>query len=95
MNAWIGCSGFYYAAWKNNFYPPGTPSRKWLEYYSTVFNTLELNGTFYRQPKIADLRRYTLITPPAFRFSVKMSRFITHVKRLADTESIRMFQDLI
>src|ERR1051325_9984552 len=95
MNCWIGCSGFYYSAWKNNFYPAGLPPRKWLEYYSSVFNTLELNGTFYRMPKLTDLEKYTRVTPPDFRFSVKMSRFITHVKRLTDTESIKKFQDLI
>ncbi|MEI9918562.1 MAG: DUF72 domain-containing protein [Bacteroidota bacterium] len=95
MNIYIGCSGFYYAAWKNNFYPEGLSSRKWLEYYSSVFNTLELNGTFYRVPKLTDLEKYVNVTPPHFRFSVKMSRFVTHVKRLSDVESIQKFQDLI
>jgi uncharacterized protein YecE (DUF72 family) len=95
MKFWIGCSGFYYASWKNNFYPAGLPSRKWLEYYGSVFNTLELNGTFYRMPKPSDLERYATVTPPDFRFSVKMSRFVTHVKRLKDTDSIKRFQDLV
>ena len=95
MNAYIGCSGFYYPAWKNKFYPAGLAPRNWLEYYSSVFNTVELNGTFYRMPKLADLEKYAAITPPHFRFTVKMSRFITHVKRLTDTEPIQRFQDLI
>lgn len=95
MKTWIGCSGFYYPSWKNKFYPEGLPPRKWLEYYSSVFNTLELNGTFYRMPKIADLEKYAAITPGNFRFSVKMSRFITHVKRLTHTDSIKRFQDLV
>jgi uncharacterized protein YecE (DUF72 family) len=95
MNCYIGCSGFYYPAWKNKFYPAGLSSRKWLEYYSSVFNTLELNGTFYRMPKLADLEKYAQLTPADFRFSVKMSRFVTHVKRLTDTDSISRFQDLV
>jgi uncharacterized protein YecE (DUF72 family) len=95
VNVYIGCSGFYYAAWKNKFYPEGLSSRKWMEYYSSVFNTLELNSTFYRMPKLSDLEKYAAVTPAAFRFSVKMSRFVTHVKRLTDTDSISRFQDLI
>ena len=91
----IGCSGYYYPQWKDKLYPKGVPAKKWLSYYSSVFNTVELNGTFYRQPKPADLKTRAASTPDNFTFSVKMSRYITHVQRLKDRQSILDFQDLI
>lgn len=93
---YIGCSGYYYQAWKNKFYPPGMQPKGWLEYYSSVFNTVELNGTFYRTPKLSDLKKYYNATPPDFRFSVKMSKQITHILKLKETElHIRDFQALV
>lgn len=92
----IGCSGYYYPAWKNKFYPKGVQPKNWLEYYSSVFDTVELNGTFYRTPKLSDLQKYLLVTPDDFTFSVKMSKFITHINRLKDSKStIADFQKLI
>lgn len=93
---YIGCSGYYYPYWKNKFYPQGLQPKEWLRYYSSVFNTVELNGTFYRTPKLSDLQKYMAVTPADFRFSVKMSRYITHISRLRDCrEKIAEFQDLI
>lgn len=80
----IGCSGYYYPYWKNRFYPQGLQPKNWLEYYSSVFNTVELNGTFYRTPKLSDLQKYNNKTGDDFLFSVKMSRFVTHIKKLND-----------
>jgi uncharacterized protein YecE (DUF72 family) len=92
----IGCSGYYYPAWKNKFYPQGLAPRNWLQHYSSIFNSVEMNGTFYRQPKPSDLRKYYLDTPAHFRFSVKMSRYITHVMKLKDARKvIDEFQDLV
>lgn len=92
----IGCSGYYYPNWKNKFYPQGLQPKNWLEYYSSVFNTVELNGTFYRTPKLADLKKYASVTKNDFTFSVKMSNYITHTIKLKDSkESISEFQDLI
>lgn len=92
----IGCSGYYYPAWKNKFYPQGTPSRDWLRYYSSVFNTVELNGTFYRTPKITDLVKYRNATSEGFSFSVKVSRYITHILKLKNSaQSIQDFTALI
>lgn len=92
----IGCSGFYYSSWRNGFYPPGLPSAKWLEYYSSVFNTVELNSTFYRQPQLSALKRYASVVPEGFVFAVKMSRYLTHIKRLIHcAEEVDQFQDLI
>ncbi|MGZ3883656.1 MAG: DUF72 domain-containing protein [Bacteroidia bacterium] len=82
---YIGCSGYYYPSWKNAFYPPKLPTAKWLEHYSSVFNTVELNGTFYRAPKIADLKKQHDRTPDDFKFSVKINKYITHNLRLKDS----------
>ncbi|MES2763755.1 MAG: DUF72 domain-containing protein [Bacteroidota bacterium] len=95
-NYLIGCSGYYYPNWKNKFYPPGLKPANWLNYYSTVFNSVELNGTFYRTPKLADLKKYANVTEDDFRFSVKMSKYITHVLKLKESkQSINDFQSLI
>lgn len=92
----IGCSGYYYPAWKNKFYPEGLQPKGWLEHYSSVFNTVELNGTFYRIPKLKDLQKYAGITPSDFTFSVKMSRYITHILKLKESkQNIEDFQNLI
>jgi uncharacterized protein YecE (DUF72 family) len=83
---YIGCSGYYYPSWKNEFYPGDVKVRDWLQYYSTIFNTVELNGTFYRIPKLADLIKYGKLTPEHFKFSVKVNRYITHVLKLKDSK---------
>lgn len=92
----IGCSGYYYPNWKNKFYPPKLKPKEWLHYYSTVFNTVELNGTFYRTPSINQLNKYYEQTPDEFLFAVKMSKYITHVLKLQESkQQISEFQDLI
>jgi uncharacterized protein YecE (DUF72 family) len=90
----IGCSGFSYKHWKKTFYPEDLPERKWLEYYSRVFSTVELNVTFYHLPSQSAFRSWKRGTPPRFVFAVKGSRFITHVKRLLDPQEplIRFFE---
>ena len=54
----IGCSGYHYKDWKEIFYPPGLPQKKWFEYYNTHFDTLELNVTFYRFPQLKFLQNW-------------------------------------
>ncbi|MDI6801196.1 MAG: DUF72 domain-containing protein [Thermodesulfovibrionales bacterium] len=88
----IGCSGFNYWDWKDNFYPADLPQRKWFEYYCTIFNTVELNVTFYRLPLAKTFDKWYKETPDGFAFSLKGSRFITHIKRLLTVEeSVRLF----
>lgn len=96
-NVWhIGCSGYYYPEWKDLFYPEGLAPKHWLAYYNSVFNTVELNGTFYRVPKAADLKKYAANTSQDFTFSVKVNKYITHTIRLNDAARlIHEFQDLI
>lgn len=92
----IGCSGYYYPSWRKEFYPEDVPMKNWLQYYSTVFNTVELNGTFYRTPKLSDLKKYHALTSGNFKFSVKINKFITHNKKLKDCSAdIKAFEDLI
>ena len=81
----IGCSGWNYAHWRNGvFYPPRLPPPRWLDFYARHFDTVELNNTFYRLPRREAVTRWVDETPPDFLFAVKMSRYITHIKRLTD-----------
>lgn len=90
----IGCSGFNFSDWKSVFYPSVLPQRKWLEHYCTIFGTVELNVTFYRLPLPKTFYYWHSITPSKFAFSLKGSRYITHMKRLLDVEdAVRTFFD--
>jgi len=83
----IGCSGWQYRDWRNGaFYPPKLPQRRWLEHYAGEFDTVEVNSTFYRLPKKDAVARWVEQTPDDFLFTVKASRYLTHMKRLTDME---------
>ena len=79
----IGCSGWNYASWKDEFYE-GKPPRLWLQHYAQHFDTVEVNNTFYRLPLESSVARWVAETPPDFLFSIKASRYLTHVRRLRD-----------
>jgi uncharacterized protein YecE (DUF72 family) len=79
----IGCSGWNYASWKDEFYE-GKPARLWLRHYAEHFGTVEVNSTFYRLPRQTSVARWVEETPRSFVFAVKDSRYLTHVKRLTD-----------
>ena len=80
----IGCSGWNYADWRGAVYPPGCPPRRWLAHYATLFGTVEVNSTFYRLARPEAVARWVADTPPGFVFTVKSSRYLTHVRRLQD-----------
>ena len=82
----IGCSGFLYDSWRGTFYPEDLPPKRWLSFYVGKLNSVELNVTFYRLLKKEAFERWHKETPPQFSFSLKGSRFITHVKKLKDVE---------
>jgi len=84
MQYFIGCSGFHNKDWKEVFYPKGLPQSKWFEFYCTQFNTLELNTTFYRFPRIEILQKWYDKSSADFKFSVKAPRLITHYKQFND-----------
>ena len=72
--------------WRNGvFYPPRLPSHAWLGFYAERFDTVEVNASFYRLPRREAVARWVDSTPAEFTFSVKVSRYITHVKRLSET----------
>ncbi|WP_136525696.1 DUF72 domain-containing protein [Geomonas ferrireducens] len=82
----LGCSGFSYDHWRGNFYPDGLPAKRWFEHYRSVFDTVELNVTFYRTPKAETFQHWYEESEGSFSFAIKGSRFITHIKRLVDIE---------
>jgi uncharacterized protein YecE (DUF72 family) len=82
----IGCSGWNYRSWAGDFYPKGCAQRRWLEYYARHFDTVEVNTTFYRLPNRDAVARWVEQTPPDFLFTVKSSRYLTHIKRLTDMD---------
>jgi uncharacterized protein YecE (DUF72 family) len=80
----VGCSGWNYAHWRELVYPKGLPARRWLAYYAELFDTVEVNNTFYRLPRRESVAAWIAETPPGFLFAVKASRYLTHMKRLTD-----------
>jgi uncharacterized protein YecE (DUF72 family) len=82
----IGCSGWSYRDWRGGLYPEGLPARRWLERYAEVFDTVEVNATFYRLAKRETAAAWVDQTPPGFLFAVKASRYLTHIRRLRDLE---------
>jgi uncharacterized protein YecE (DUF72 family) len=82
----VGCSGWSYKHWRNDFYPKGLPASKWFDHYAGVFDTVELNNSFYRLPSEAAVEGWQERSPDGFCFSVKVSRLITHFRRLRNSE---------
>jgi uncharacterized protein YecE (DUF72 family) len=92
----IGCSGWNYAHWRGRVYPKGLPQKSWLEHYGTLFDTVEVNNTFYRLPRREAVAGWVAQSPPGFLFAVKASRYLTHVKRLQEMEQgLERFYDRI
>jgi uncharacterized protein YecE (DUF72 family) len=92
----IGCSGWNYAHWRERVYPKGLPARRWLAHYAELFDTVEVNNTFYRLPRRESVAAWVADSPPEFVFAVKASRFLTHVKRLTDLgQGVRRFYERI
>jgi uncharacterized protein YecE (DUF72 family) len=86
--AFIGISGYDYKGWRNDFYPPDLPKRRWLEFASRQFNSIELNGTFYSLKSPSVFERWLVEVPPAgFVFAIKGGRFITHNLKLRNAEA--------
>jgi uncharacterized protein YecE (DUF72 family) len=82
----IGTSGWQYRDWRGRFYPPAMPQRLWLEHHATYFATVESNNAFYRLPEKTTFEAWRDRTPADYRWAVKASRFLTHMKRLRDPE---------
>ena len=87
MKVFAGTSGFSYKEWKGNFYPEKIKNDEMLGYYARQLPTVEVNNTFYRMPKTSVLEGWADQVPKSFRFVIKASRRITHIKRLKDASS--------
>jgi uncharacterized protein YecE (DUF72 family) len=83
---YIGISGWRYAGWRGVFYPAKLAQRRELEFASHRFNTIELNGSFYSLQRPSSFQQWHAETPRHFVFSVKGSRYITHMRRLVEVE---------
>jgi uncharacterized protein YecE (DUF72 family) len=81
----IGCSGWQYKHWRADFYG-GLPVSRWFDHYASVFDTVEINNSFYRLPDAPTFARWAERAPQGFVFAVKASRFLTHMKKLKDPE---------
>ena len=84
MEFWVGTSGYSYKEWKGRFYPAKLPDEEMLRAYADRLPAVEINNTFYRLPKAAVLESWAEQVPDGFRFVLKASRRITHIKRLRD-----------
>jgi uncharacterized protein YecE (DUF72 family) len=82
MNLFVGTSGYSYKEWKGNFYPEDLPAKEMLSYYSRRLPAVEINNTFYRLPQPTMVENWKEQVPESFRFSIKATQRITHIKRL-------------
>lgn len=82
--AYIGTSGWHYAHWRGVFYPPGLRPNAYLRYYAERFATVEINNAFYRLPSLETMSAWRDSVPERFVFSLKASRYLTHMKKLRD-----------
>lgn len=94
MALFIGTSGWQYRHWRGKLYPRGMAVDRWFDRYAEVFDTVELNVTFYRQPRPAVFDGWARRAPDGFLFAVKASRFLTHIRRLRNPrESVERLMD--
>jgi uncharacterized protein YecE (DUF72 family) len=83
----VGCSGWMYKHWRGTVYPEGLPVRRWFERYSSWFNTVEVNNTFYRLPTEHAVEGWAAQAPAGFMYSLKLGSFGTHRMKLTDAGS--------
>jgi uncharacterized protein YecE (DUF72 family) len=83
----VGCSGWVYKHWRNVVYPPSLPMRRWLDFYASMFDTVEVNNTFYRLPTEQAVDGWAAQAPPGFVYALKLGSFGSHRKKLQDAGS--------
>jgi uncharacterized protein YecE (DUF72 family) len=86
VRARIGCSGWEYKHWRGDLYPPSIARTSWFQHYAQIFDTVEINNTFYRLPERRTFAGWAERAPHGFLYSVKASRFLTHMKKLKDPD---------
>lgn len=94
MALYVGTSGWQYRDWREAFYPKSLKQADWLAHYADRFLTVEVNNTFYRLPERSTFERWRAQTPADFVFVCKLSRYLTHIKRLADpADPVSLFME--
>jgi len=83
----VGCSGWAYRDWRGPVYPADLPQRRWLEHYAELFDTVEVNNTFYRLPPATTVEGWAAQAPPGFLFALKLGAFGSHRMKLKDAAS--------
>ena len=83
----VGCSGWMYKDWRGLVYPAKLPQRRWFEHYTTLFDSVELNNTFYRLPPPSTVEQWATQAPPGFVYAVKLGAFGSHRMKLRDAVS--------
>jgi uncharacterized protein YecE (DUF72 family) len=86
VTVWIGTSGWQYRDWRERLYRRGLPMGEWLEWYADRFATVESNNAFYRLPERRVFEAWAARTPADFMMTVKVSRYLTHIRRLREPE---------
>ena len=91
----VGCSGWNYKYWRGPVYPAEIPARLWFDRYAALFDTVEINNTFYRLPEASTFANWRERAPADFLYAIKASRFLTHLKRLREPEEpvTRLFEN--
>ena len=84
MSIHLGTSGWHYRHWIGRFYPTGLRSDDWLAHYARHFSCVEINNSFYRLPSVENVDTWLQQAPVDFSFTLKASRYITHMKKLKD-----------
>lgn len=82
--AHIGCSGWSYEDWRGRFYPRDLPASEWFGYYAGIFDTVEINNSFYRLPTEEMVQAWKDQAPARFLYAFKGSRYLTHMKKLKE-----------
>lgn len=93
--AYIGTSGWHYKTWQGVYYPEELKTGEWLAYYAKRYKTTEINNSFYRLPKPETVLNWVAQVPKRFKFCPKISRYLSHTKRLLEPEeALRRFFDV-
>src|SRR5258708_3274438 len=92
MKLHVGTSGYSYKEWKGNFYPEDLPAKEMLSYYSQRLPAVEINNTFYRLPQPGMIQNWKEQVPEDFRFSIKASQRITHIKRMNNNDEKELLE---
>ena len=91
----IGCSGWFYRHWKGKVYPADVPMTRCFAHYQRAHDTVELNAPFYHWPPPTTVQKWAHQAVPGFKYTIKVNRLITHLKRLHDTrELVREFSGM-